>query len=516
MTNLSKEEYLKRYLSGDSGSTDLGKKKKKKKKKDETKVAAKVLPRVKIIDDDAYVPSAVDEAAPINLSDDDRENEELPQIAMVQDDRDIEVQVTEEFEKSGKWKTLEGVNRATKNLINEVIKIEQCDIKDEPLSGDEQFSEFLHGSKKKKRHKIKQEIKDEPVSPPRRPRISSDDSPPRRRHDSSDNHSPPRRTRHDSDDSPPRNRRRHDSDQSPPRSRRKSNDSDQSPPRKRKNGENIVKSEPDSDISPPRRRKDEGNDSDISPPRRGRTTNDEDSDLSPPRRNGDAEGGSDSDMSPPRKRRGSDSDISPPRMSKTLDGKKAGLQNAKDLKEELEIIRKKEKRKLEGLSDEVSGRTAETKVRGRLAEKERKEAEEKAKKEVPEAVKEKYNKWNKGVTQVEAAAKKVEDDLHEMKKSFARGVEDEDRERLLMDQEHADDPMLQYMRKKKAKQEGKKRRYPVYMGPQPPPNRFKILPGFRWDGVDRSNGFEAKLMVRDSNKKALEEETYRWNQEMEL
>jgi hypothetical protein len=57
MTTLSKEEYLKRYLSGDAG--DAGKEKKKKKKKDKLKALAPV--RMRIIDNDADVPCAATE-----------------------------------------------------------------------------------------------------------------------------------------------------------------------------------------------------------------------------------------------------------------------------------------------------------------------------------------------------------------------------------------------------------------------------------------------------------------------
>ena len=133
-------------------------------------------------------------------------------------------------------------------------------------------------------------------------------------------------------------------------------------------------------------------------------------------------------------------------MKQTLDGKKAGLQNARDLKDELIMIRQKEKRRIDGLSDEVSGRKAETKVRGRLAEAQAKKAEEKARKEVPDEVKKKFEKWNRGVTQVQAAAARVEDNLYEMSKPLARGVDDDDRDTLLKERDRDDDPMAAYMR----------------------------------------------------------------------
>ena len=113
MTSLSKEEYLKRYLSG--AGNDETKDKKKKKKKTKHKVAVKALPNVRIIDNDIAFPNTEEEDTGIVLSDVE-DVEELPAIASVQDDRDIEIQVKEEFEKSGKWKTFRGENIAQKNL----------------------------------------------------------------------------------------------------------------------------------------------------------------------------------------------------------------------------------------------------------------------------------------------------------------------------------------------------------------------------------------------------------------
>ena len=94
--------------------------------------------------------------------------------------------------------------------------------------------------------------------------------------------------------------------------KRENSDSDFSPPRR-------IKQEPDSDASPPRNRI--KNDSDCSPPRI-RIKNEPDSDESPPRKN----------------------------QKTTLDGKKAGLQDAKSLKDEMNIIKQKEKKMFEKVS----------------------------------------------------------------------------------------------------------------------------------------------------------------------
>ncbi|XP_061608241.1 BUD13 homolog [Phyllopteryx taeniolatus] len=433
---LSKAEYLKRYLSND----DDAKKSKGKLKKKHRKVPGKGL---KIVDDDIDWRQMVAEENEV-----EEDDEEAPVIAEVIDERPDDVRMLEAFRSSSRWKVIgEDEN-------------EEEDIQSEDLA--------KQSSGRKTRHD------------------SPDASPPRRaRHDSSDI-SPPRKKRHNSPDISPPRRKRHDSpDMSPPRQRSRKSGKVQSTP--------AIRQGSDSDQSPPRKKQQKGrrdSDSDQSPPRRGqRSGKMSDDNLSPPRRMGQTEG------------------------SSMLSGGKAGLISSDVLRKEKEEARRRDgnNRELENAS-----RHAQTVFRDKSGKKRdlESEREEQKRKAGEKAVKdEKYAQWGKGLAQGQMQQQRLEDAVHEAQKPLARNYNDEDLDRMLREQEREGDPMAAMLRRKKERKTHGVKEKPQYRGPLPPPNRFNILPGYRWDGVNRSNGFEQKRYTRIADKKALQEEAYKWSVE---
>ncbi|XP_018046702.1 PREDICTED: BUD13 homolog [Atta colombica] len=201
------------------------------------------------------------------------------------------------------------------------------------------------------------------------------------------------------------------------------------------------------------------------------------------------------------------------RATKTLDGKTAGFQAATALREETEAHKRQEAEHFSKLSKEITGEGQATIVRDKTGRKRNLEAEaaEKQEQEMKQReINEKYAKWGKGLKQVEDREEKLKNDLYEMHKPLARYADDADLDKELREQEREGDPMLKYIKQKQIKEGKRKPDPPQYQGSYAP-NRFGIKPGHRWDGVDRSNGYEKKWYEAQNAKVALQEDAYKWS-----
>lgn len=197
---------------------------------------------------------------------------------------------------------------------------------------------------------------------------------------------------------------------------------------------------------------------------------------------------------------------------KMSDGTYAGLQSAaavsaqlkrrqREEREDFERHRKSAKEE-ETVYRDATGRRIDVSMRRAEARRLAAEAEEKDR-QAKEAL--------KGEVQLEEARKRREklDDAKLM--TFARTADDEEMNQELKEQDRWNDPMMQFMGEKKdsGSKGSKSKRRPVYIGAAPP-NRYGIKPGYRWDGVDRGNGFEAerfKAINRRERNKGLD---YSW------
>ncbi|XP_051668141.1 BUD13 homolog isoform X8 [Manacus candei] len=556
---VSKAEYLQRYLSGPAAPAQPRRRRKKRPPGSTGRAG------MRIVDDDVSWNSIA--AAPQKEEEEDDEAD-MPVVAEFIDERPDEVKLMEEFRTNSKWKLLGDQNEDSQSSdisgpAKSATRQQRHDSPDPSPPRGEHNGSLDPSAPRRQRHDTpdpsppRRKRHDTPdPSPPRRKRHDTPDpSPPRRkRHDTPDP-SPPRKQRHDTPDPSPPRRKRHDTpDPSPPRKQRHDTP-DLSPPRRRQRQDTPDPSPPrrrrrdTPDPSPPRRQRHDTPDS--SPPRKQRCDT---PDLSPPRRRRHDT----PELSPARKQRHDTPDPSPrrdkpsspslrksrtkgrsspagkgqhrsrsppdhsphrqdtrgsPRKANTMSsGVRAGLVSAEVLQKEKQELQKPDK-SMKHLEEE--SRNAKTVFRdksGRKRNLAQEQLEQRLKAEAEAKREEQYAKWGKGLAQERQQQQNVEDAIKEMQKPLARYIDDQDLDRMLREQEREGDPMAALIKKRKAK-ENKEKEKPRYKGPAPPLNRFNIWPGHRWDGVDRSNGFEQQRFARIANKKAVQELAYKWSVE---
>jgi len=404
---------------------------------------------------------------------------------------------------------------------------------------------------------------DSDMSPPRKAVASNDKAgDAKKRHDSNSDLSPPRKAVASNAKARPTKRHDSDSDMSPPRKTVASNE---------KAGGTKKRRDSDSDMSPPRRdavkeekqggaKKRHDSNSDMSPPRRAavkeekqggaKKRHDSDSDISPPRRagaNDEKKGGakkrhdSDSDMSPPRKaiasnakeggakrRHDSDSDMSPPRKvatnedgeeEKMSSGLRAGLVSGAALKEEAAKVREERKAKLEAMPDSQTGKNADTVYRnrsgGKIDREQWVEQQQKKRKKKLSEYPEQELAWGGGLKQQQSKEDEMAEDIRVSQLPFARFEPDQGALDNMHDKQAWHDPMSKFNDEEETgtaslgsqvKPAVKKPKCP-----HPPwPNRFGILPGYRWDGAVRGHNYEKRWLDAKNNREFMKTERYKW------
>ena len=230
---------------------------------------------------------------------------------------------------------------------------------------------------------------------------------------------------------------------------------------------------------------------------------------------------------------GSDSDISVPRKAKRakVSSDTGGLMNKEEYGREMALKAAKSKVTAQEASSEKQsmelGKNAATVYRDSRGRKLGMLTEFMKTQQVAEgkAFAENQLKYEWGTGKVDRDRAKDKKAYFEQVKdeAFARYADNKDLNDDLKNRVRAGDPMANLLssskpavehsssesaRQLQGERQGGK---PKYSGPPAPPNRFGILPGYRWDGIHRGNGHERKLLMKANTHRATAEDRYKWS-----
>lgn len=185
-----------------------------------------------------------------------------------------------------------------------------------------------------------------------------------------------------------------------------------------------------------------------------------------------------------------------------------GLQTAAELRARFaskQPIHRKESNEESDQEEETIYRDS----RGKKIDTKQLRAEEKRRQERELEKRMKKMEWGKGLVQRDERKTDAEELSKIASQPFARTIDDKELNDELKGKQRWNDPAAAFLTK--SNNSSTKSNKPKYNGPPPPPNRYGIPPGFRWDGVDRSNGFEKKLFQTGNDQKRLRAEAYNYS-----
>eukprot|EP00735_Rhodelphis_limneticus_P011720 TRINITY_DN4856_c0_g1::TRINITY_DN4856_c0_g1_i1::g.915::m.915 TRINITY_DN4856_c0_g1::TRINITY_DN4856_c0_g1_i1::g.915 ORF type:complete len:217 (+),score=48.17,sp/Q9BRD0/BUD13_HUMAN/42.34/1e-37,Bud13/PF09736.4/1.6e-38,DUF1168/PF06658.7/0.9 TRINITY_DN4856_c0_g1_i1:62-652(+) len=191
-------------------------------------------------------------------------------------------------------------------------------------------------------------------------------------------------------------------------------------------------------------------------------------------------------------------------------GQTAGLHAGAALRADAERARLSEKERLKTMDTAATGSLAKTVYRDKTGKKVSEEELKALKRKTDKRYKDEDDdgEWRRGTAQ----KRQEEEAMQQIKKAaaqpFARTADDFELNSYQRDIIRDGDPMAHMIKVKPSSDDR-----PRYRGPAPDPNRFGISPGHRWDGVDRSNGFENKRWKMLNERKAVSLDSYKWSVE---
>ena len=209
-----------------------------------------------------------------------------------------------------------------------------------------------------------------------------------------------------------------------------------------------------------------------------------------------------------------------PKMSS---GAKAGLQTVADTEMLMAREEAQEKKQKKVKTKEVEQETIYRDATGRRIDVSLRRQELRAQEAAKVVAEKKEKESAMGEVQLQQKVK-AKQDLEEAKfLTLGRSAEDEDLNAAQKEELRWEDPMAAYMAEREAereaeelirnprkkKQEVVKVRKKEFTGAAPP-NRYGIKPGWRWDGVDRGNGFEKEWFLARGKKTRNENLSYQW------